>query len=213
MKRDALLEIVGQEPLFGTGLLLGPGADVPDVQRQLSRWTSDGTVVQLRRGLYSLGPLFRARDPHPFEISNRLVPGSYVSLESVLAARGMIPEAMFATTAVTTGRQGTRKTPFGSFVYHHIRPDLFWGYVPEPTGGDRIVFVAAPEKALLDLAYLRTNSGEFGFAAELRLQHLERVDADRLVQYAARFGSRKVERFARNVIALAEREREEYGSE
>ncbi|MDO9108971.1 MAG: hypothetical protein Q7U89_08315, partial [Coriobacteriia bacterium] len=95
-----------------------------------------------------------------------MVPGSYVSLETVLAAHGLIPEAMFTTTAVTTGRQGLRKTPLGSYVYQHIRGGLFWGYEALSIGDGRVAFAAVPEKALLDLAYLRTRSDEFGFARE-----------------------------------------------
>jgi predicted transcriptional regulator of viral defense system len=210
MKRETLIDIVSGEPLFTTGMLLTPEVDVRDVRKQLSRWTSDGTVVQLRRGLYSLGPRYRLREPHPYEISNALVRGSYVSLETVLAANGLIPEAVFATTAVTTGRQGFRQTPFGSFVYQHIKPQLFWGYESELIGDGRDAFVATPEKALLDLAYLRTRSDETSFARELRLQRLETIDAQRLLRFAERFGSKKVLRFARNVNALRESEREEY---
>src|SRR5665647_2055164 len=65
MKRDTLFDIVGDEPLFTTGMLVGPGADLKDVRKQLSRWTKDGTVLQLRRGLYALAPPYRRRDPHP----------------------------------------------------------------------------------------------------------------------------------------------------
>lgn len=210
MKRDALLDIVAREPLFTTGMLLTPGVDVQDVRKQLSRWTRDGTVVQLRRGLYSLGARYRLREPHPYEVSNAVLQGSYVSLETVLADRGLIPEAVFSTTAVTTGRQGSRQTPFGCFVYQHIRPDLFWGYESVSIGEGRVAFVATPEKALLDMAYLRTRSDEAGFARELRLQRLEIIDAERLVRFAERFGGKKVLRFAHNVIALRESEREEY---
>ncbi|MCL4078695.1 type IV toxin-antitoxin system AbiEi family antitoxin domain-containing protein [Coriobacteriia bacterium Es71-Z0120] len=210
MKRSALIDIVSREPLFTTGMLLTPGADPKDVRKQLSRWTRDGTVVQLRRGLYALGPRYRLREPHPYEVSNALVPASYVSLETVLAAHGLIPEAVFSTTAVTTGRQGSRQTPFGFFVYQHIKPDLFWGYRSEPIGDGRSALVATPEKALLDLAYLRTHSDEMAFARELRLQNLETIDPERLGAFAERFGVKKVVRFARNVIALRDEEREEY---
>lgn len=210
MKRDTLIEIVGREPLFTTGMLLAPGTDPQDVKKQLSRWTRDGSVVQLRRGLYSLGARYRMMDPHPFEVSNALVAGSYVSLETVLADLGLIPEAVFSTTAVTTGRQGLRETPFGAFVYQHIRPDLFWGYEPRTLTGGRTAFVATPEKALLDMAYLRTRSDDPAFAPGLRLQRLETLDLDRLTSFAERFGSRKVERFASKVVELAASERQEY---
>jgi hypothetical protein len=210
MKRDTLFDIVGDEPLFTTGVLVGPGADLKDVQKQLSRWTRDGIVLQIRRGLYALAPPYRRKDPHPFEVSNALVPGSYVSLETVLADAGLIPEAVFVTTAVTTGRQGSRKTPFGVFVYQHVKGSLFWGYESVDIGDSRVAFVATAEKALLDLAYLRSHSEQPAFARGLRLQRLDAVDLERLSSFAGRFGSRKVERFARNVMALAREESEEY---
>lgn len=201
---------MGREPLFSTGMLLMPGVSLQEVRKQLSRWTTDGTVVQVRRGLYALGEPYRTVEPHPYEVSNALVAGSYVSLESVLAEHGLIPEAVFATTAVTTGRAGTRTTPFGTFVYQHIKADLFWGYRTQELGGSRIAFVAAAEKALLDLGYLRSHSGEPAFARELRLQRLDYVDFERLATMAQRFSSRKVERFADNVASLARSEAEEY---
>jgi predicted transcriptional regulator of viral defense system len=210
MKRDTLIDIVGDEPMFTTGMLVGPGVDPRDVRKQLARWTKSGVVLQVRRGLYALGSQYRRADPHPFEVSNALVPGSYVSLETALAEAGLIPEAVFVTTAVTTGRAGSRKTPFGEFVYQHVKESLFWGYVATDLGSGRTAFVATPEKALLDLAYLRSHSEKSGFAKELRLQRLDSIDAQRLLAFATRFGSRKVERFARNVIALAREESEEY---
>jgi hypothetical protein len=95
-------------------------------------------------------------------------------------------------------------------VYQHLKADLFWGYRTQSVGGSRTAFVAAPEKALLDLSYLRSRSGEPAFARELRLQRLDSVDLERLATMAERFGSRKVERFAGNVAVLARTEAEEY---
>ncbi len=210
MKREELLSIVGSELLFTTGMLLGPGSDTRDVHKQLSRWTSDGFVVQLRRGVYALSDRYRRTDPHPYEVSNALVHGSYVSLETVLADAGLIPEAVFVTTAVTTGRQVSRKTPFGTFVYQHVKESLFWGYEHVELPGGRSAFAATPEKALLDLAYLRTGSDKPAFARELRLQRLDEIDALRLLAYAERFASHKVARFAANVADLARHEREEF---
>lgn len=210
MKRSTLLDIVADEPLFTSGLLLGEGATAGDVHKQLSRWTADGTVVQLRRGLYALGARYRARKPHPHLVSNALVPGSYVSLESVLSGAGIIPDAVFVTTAVTTGRAGLRQTPVGAFAYRHIMPALFWGYESIDVGGGQSAFVATVEKALLDLAYLRAGSANDAFVRELRLQNLDALDMERLDRYARRFDVAKVARFARLVMGQATRDREEF---
>ena len=104
MRFRALLEIVEDEPVFETGFLLADDVDPADVRRQLSRWVKDGRLLQLRRGLYALAPPYRRTRPHPFLVANRLVRGSYVSLQSALAHHGVIPEHVPVTTSVTTGR-------------------------------------------------------------------------------------------------------------
>jgi len=119
MKFEALLQIVEDEPVFETGFLLAGDVDPADVRRQLSRWVKGGRLLQLRRGLYALAPPYRKVKPHPFLVANRLVPGSYVSLQSALAYHGLIPEHVPVTTSVTTGRPQRQESPLGSFVYHH----------------------------------------------------------------------------------------------
>ncbi len=41
MEFRQLVEIVGDEPVFETVLLLAGGVDPADVRRQVSRWTKD----------------------------------------------------------------------------------------------------------------------------------------------------------------------------
>jgi len=85
MEFSQLLEIVGDEPVFESGLLLAGEVDPSDVRRQLSRWMQTGRITQLRRELYALAPPYQKVKPHPFLVANRLVRGSYVSLQSALA--------------------------------------------------------------------------------------------------------------------------------
>ena len=92
MKFTSLLDIVGDEPVFETGLLLAGAIDPGNVRRQLSRWTKAGHLYQLRRGLYALAPPFQKVKPHPFVVANRLMPASYVSLQSALRHYGLIPD-------------------------------------------------------------------------------------------------------------------------
>lgn len=60
-----LLQVVGDDPVFETGLLLAGAVDALDVRKQLSRWVKAGRLYQLRRGLYALAPLFQKVRPHP----------------------------------------------------------------------------------------------------------------------------------------------------
>src|SRR5512137_1484416 len=149
-----LVEIVGDEPVFETGLLLAGDVDPNDVRKQLSRWTLAGKLYQLRRGLYTLAPPYQKVKPHPFVIANRLAPNSYVSCQSALAYYGLIPEYVPVTTSVTTARPIRWDTPLGSFEFRHVKVELLRGYRLTDLGNDQQAFVATPEKALLDLVHL-----------------------------------------------------------
>jgi predicted transcriptional regulator of viral defense system len=210
MEFRELLTTVGDEPLFGTGLLLAGDVDPNDVRRQLSRWTAAGKLYQLRRGLYALAPPYQKTSPHPFLIANRLVRASYVSLQAALAHYSLIPEHVPVVTSVTPARPVEYETPLGQYVFRHVKQDFFYGYhLTEVTNGQS-AFVAAPEKALLDLIYLQPGGDDSAYLQELRLQNLERLDTTTLQQMAKRADSPKLMRAATIIKALAEEEKEGY---
>lgn len=205
-----LLEIVGEEPVFETGLLLAGDVDPQGVRRQLSRWTGAGRLYQLRRGLYALAPPFRKEKPHPFLVANRLVLGSYVSLQSALSHYGLIPEAVPVTTSVTPDRPGRWETPLGVHEFRHLQTDLMTGYRWMEVADGQLAYVASPEKALLDLVYLEPEGDSPPYLQELRLQHLEILDLDELRRLAALSGKPKLKRAAERIARLAAEEAEEY---
>ncbi len=210
MRFSQLLRVVGDEPVFETGLLLAGDVDPSDVRRQLARWTRAGKVLQLRRGLYSLAPPFASAKPRPFVVANRLVRPSYVSLESALAFHELIPEYVPVVTSITTRRPGRFETPFGSYVYRHVKTSLFWGYRPSDLGQTRQALVATAEKALVDLLYLRAGSDSPRFLRGLRLQNLDRLDPDELERQADRTDTPKVRRASAIVRELISADSEEY---
>jgi len=210
MEFQQLLEIVGDEPVFETGLLLAGEVNPADVRRQLSRWTQAGRLYQLRRGVYALAPPFQKVKPHPFLIANRLVRGSYVSCQSALAYYGLIPEYVPVTTSVTAVRPGYWETLLGAYRFRHVRPGLLRGYRLIELGPGQHAFVAVPEKALLDLIHLQPGGDAPEYLQELRLQNLERLDLDELGRQARLTGSPKLERAAALVADLVRSELLEY---
>jgi predicted transcriptional regulator of viral defense system len=202
MEFARLVEIVGDEPAFETGLLLAGDVDPNDVRKQLSRWTQAGKLYQLRRGLYTLAPPYQKVKPHPFVIANRLVPNSYVSCQSALAHYGLIPEYVPVTTSVTTARPARWDTPLGNFEFRHIKVDLLRGYRLTDLRNQQ-AFVATPEKALLDLIHLQSGGDSPDYLHELRLQNLDRLDMDELQRQADLADSPKLRRAANAVIELA----------
>jgi hypothetical protein len=210
MKFDRVLEIVREEPVFETGLLLAGDVTPADVRRQLSRWTASGRLYQLRRGLYALAPPYQKVKPHPFLIANRMVRASYVSLHSALAYYGLIPEYVPVVTGVTTERPARWDTPLGSYAFRHIKPELFRGYRLVEVSPGQEAFLASPEKALLDLVYLQPGADSLPYLQELRLQNLERLDPDELARRADLTDSPKLRRAAALISQWVRSEAPEY---
>lgn len=202
MKFEELLKIVGDEPVFDSGLLLAGAVDPVDVHRQLSRWTAAGKIFQLRRGLYALAPPYRKVTPHPFVIANRLVRGSYVSCETALSHYGIIPEYVPVVISFTLSRPYRWHLPYGTFEFHHVKNSLFRGYRKIELAPNQAAFLATPEKALFDLIYLRPNGDAPAVLNGLRLQSLEQFDPDAFKYFAHLEKSPKLHRAARHIEAI-----------
>ena len=212
MRYSQLLHIVGEESLFETPLLVASSESPYQAQRRLADWSRTGNVVSLRRGLYVLPKAKRNFEPHPFCIANRLAAGSYVSLEMALRYYSLIPEHVAVITSVTTGRPREWMNEFGRFLYRHIHPRLFFGIEYRLITGRQYAFVAYPEKALLDLIYLRKGGDSPDFIHSLRLQNLEQLDLDRLQHFSDRFNKPKLRRATALIQHLVETEKMAYES-
>jgi predicted transcriptional regulator of viral defense system len=199
MKLEGLLQIVGREPIFHSSVLAAGGVNLIDLGRQLSRWVKSGNLIQLRRGLYALSERYQKTPPHPFLIANRLKRASYVSLQSALGYHGLIPEYVPSITSVTTGRPGMLTNPFGAYIFKHVKKTLFLGYKAIDIGDRQSAFVAVPEKALLDLLYLTPDSDNLDYLRELRLQNIEALNTELLIELATRTGSKKLLRASRRI--------------
>jgi hypothetical protein len=213
MEFDRLLELVGDEPVFETALLLAGKVNPQIVRQQLSRWVKSGRVYQLRRGLYALAPPYQKAKPHPFLIANRLRRASYVSLQSALAFHGLIPEVVPVTLSVTTERPEHLGTPLGVFEFRHVMRGLLRGYRMVDLGQalpGQQALVATPEKALLDLVYLQPGSDAPSYMDELRLQNLELLDLDELHRQTEVLGIPKLHRAVEMITRQAQSERQAY---
>ena len=216
MEFERLLELVDDEPVFETTLLLAGKVDPHSVRLQLTRWTKSGRVYQLRRGLYALAPPYQKVKPHPFLIANHMRRASYVSLQSALAFYGLIPETVQVTLSITTGRPEQYETPLGAFEFRHVKPELLHGYRMTSLGeaislrAGQQALIATPEKALLDLVYLHPGGEGPEYLHELRLQNLERLDLDALVCRAETFATPKLRRAVEAITRLAQNGIQEY---
>ena len=87
----------------------------------------------------------------PFVIATQLVEPSYVSLDSALLFHEIIQQVPKAVECVTS-KNSLRYEKMG-ITYHKIPKRLFFGYQRHTKSGS-YVFVAEPEKAVIDGIYL-----------------------------------------------------------
>lgn len=116
----------------------------------LESFVNQKFLLRLKRGLYVLAN----SDISEQEIANRLYQPSYLSLEYVLHQKGMLPEAPYEITSVTT--KPTRKFEVDGkvFSYTTIQKSKYGGYNIEKIN-NRPVIIAPVDKARQDYEYLK----------------------------------------------------------
>ncbi|HQJ32669.1 MAG TPA: hypothetical protein PLO13_04875 [Anaerolineaceae bacterium] len=209
MEFNSLLKLIGDEPIFESSILLAGDVDPKLIRIQLSRWIKAGKIYQLRRGLYSIAPLYQRQQPHPFLVANHLQKASYVSLQSALSFYGLIPEVVNITTSVSTGRPERLDTPLGTFEFRHIKTELLFGYRMTELG-EQSALIATPEKALLDLIYLQPGGDSPAYLKELRLQNTEKLDKDLLRSQSEKFNTPKLQNAVKGILQLISGESEKF---
>ncbi len=122
------------------------GGKERSVRVELSRLAARGLIERISKGLYA-NPYNR---PSPEEVAMVLRSPAYISLEAALARQGILSQSPTTLTLVTTDLPYTFHALQRTFEYHHIQRPYFTGFRHEGSFD-----MAHPEKALLDLIYLR----------------------------------------------------------
>jgi hypothetical protein len=194
------LERSAPSPIFTRQDLLLLGLKVHD--HQLSQWVRKGYLVRLKNGIYAF-----ARDMAQLRVEHvafLLYQPSYLSLETALSHYGFIPETVYARTSITAKITRTFDTPLGRFIYRHVKPELFWGYVAHQSPGGGPYLLAEPEKALLDYLYLNRAALRTPAAMDaLRLNQDQlrlHLDEKKFLRYLAGFNIPNMQRLARQCL-------------
>ncbi|MFA6160247.1 MAG: hypothetical protein WC678_04150 [Parcubacteria group bacterium] len=167
----------------------------------LENWRKKGYILQLKKGLYLLGHLRHAVDP--MVLASKMYPPAYVSLETALGYYGIIPEAVFVTTCVTSRETKEISNDFGKFTFRKVKKTAFGGY--EAIGKKELGIsfnLALPEKALVDFFYLNKNildGSQLQFEG-YRFSDDFKYDKNKLMKFAKVFGNKKVLELTNNFI-------------
>jgi predicted transcriptional regulator of viral defense system len=129
-------------------------------------------------------------------IANRIYSPSYVSFESALSFYHLIPEGVFSVASVTTLKTQRFDTSLGTFLYRHLKPNLFFGYRLIELNG-HFYRMAEPEKVILDYLYLNTTLTTPDDIESLRVNQMELqslLDLERLNEYLSLFENKALEK-------------------
>jgi predicted transcriptional regulator of viral defense system len=157
----------------------------------LVNWQKKGYIKKLRNSYYCFADLVLTK-PDLYYIANKIYKPSYISLESALCHYGVIPEVTVLIQSISSMKTNLFKNALGSFHYNHLKPGVFLGYTLYKNN-DKTIKIADPEKALLDLFYLKSTIRSVEDLKALRLNKIilkEIIDFNKLFQYSKEFKSK-----------------------
>ena len=189
MTFDCILDLVAGQAVFDLATVLQlSGEKRAAVRTQLYRWTKQGKLVSLRRGMYALADRYRKVPINPAELANNLYRPSYLSGLWALGFYGLIPDKVETFTSVTPRVPRRFENELGRFEYRNVKQEYFFGYRGASIQGN-LVLLADPEKALLDLWHLGRGTWSEDRMTEMRFQNQDAVNPGKLEEYAGRFDS------------------------
>ncbi|MCD4709614.1 MAG: hypothetical protein K8R52_02110 [Bacteroidales bacterium] len=168
----------------------------------LVRWQKKGYILKIRNGWYCFNDT-ESSENIDWLAANLVYAPSYISLHAALSYYGVIPEAIFETTSISTRRTNHFKTLLGNYSYHHVKQNIFgFGQILIPvdggsslTGKGRKIAMAAPEKALLDFLYIHNQYNTEKEMEHLRLDEtlLEEILNEKFYSFLVRYTNRALE--------------------
>ncbi len=163
-------------------------------KNNITRWVKGNRLIKLRNSFYSF-PEYLNTPNFSLFVAKYIYMPSYVSLQYALAYYGLIPEAVFDITSVTSRKTNTFSNKFGRFTYRKMLPEYMFGYVHKQIETGSSFMLATPEKAIVDLLHLFPFYDSHAEMEELRLDIdflTEDIDIDILWNYAHRMGNQQL---------------------
>ena len=146
------LSVLKQRLFFGIqDVAYATGLSRPSAQVLCSRYIKNGVFLRLKRDFYVLADNWdRNGTRQLMQIGNLLQVPSYLSLTTALAYHGFTTQVQRRyVESVASRRSKTIAVRDTVFVFHKLQRRLFFGFQRKDG-----LFIAEPEKAFLDAAFL-----------------------------------------------------------
>ena len=160
----------------------------PQIRRVvLSRLSKRKVLRRLRRDLYEV--ILKPADV--LEVSNIIYPPSYLSFTYCLGKLGILSQIAYEIEFATPKKTKRMEIRERSIIFRQINKKLFFGYTLKDN-----VFTAEPEKALLDILYLKSKGLSDLNLKELNLKDLSR---QKFLRWSKKF-PKVVQKMAKDVV-------------
>lgn len=146
-----------------------------------SRYTQKSIFLRLKRNFYVLSDNWERYNSLDFvKIANFLQVPSYASCTTALAFHGLTTQVQHNWFDCIATQRTTRMEIHGAiFNYHKFQQGLYFGFERQND-----IFIALPEKAALDAAYLEARSG---YSADWSALDLAALDQKRINEWLTPF--------------------------
>jgi len=179
MKRIDLIRKLEKYPVFNLKIL----AEIIEKDRSYSklvlyRLKKDKLIFEIEKNKYTV-----YRDS--MLIASNIIWPSYISCWSALRYHNLTEQLPQSISVITTRARRKRELMFENtkIIFTKVKPRYFFGYKKERYQNFNI-FIADPEKALIDSALLKKIS--FSEISEIIKENIREIDIDLLMKYIIR---------------------------
>lgn len=153
------------------------GLERDSLKVTLNRLVKKDILIRLKRGVYQLS----LNMVDVGKVANQLYYPSYLSFESALSRYGVLSQIPYTQTFATTRKSKKMIIWNTEIEFTQLKKDLYFGYKLE-----KGIYIAEPEKALLDQLYITSRGKRTISIEELDLRS---INQKILEEYAKKYPS------------------------
>lgn len=162
-----------------------------------------GEIIKIRRGLYLLADKYRHKKLSKFFLASRIVPHSYISLESAFSYYGWIPERVTTVTSILAiGRTKKFATDFGEFVFYQLpvnEYEFLTGVIRVEEIKGEPFLLASPLRALADYVYVKKIDWQglnyLTSGLRIDIEHIMQIKTNHFIEIKNVYRSKRVLHF------------------
>lgn len=170
--------------------------DETQVKNIITKLTTDGWLIRLKRGLYAISDLSNRGflSLSPYVVANLLVTKSYISFESALSYYGMFDQLTDKVISISQTRYKTAQLNAAKYSFVTVQEKWFFGW-QEVIIDTQTVRIATAEKALIDMIQFHKSKYSVDMVIEKLQLHQENIDIRKLDDYLGKMSASTIKIF------------------